>query len=63
MPSRYFIVASALLAAGCAAVGLYLLAHDAFGFSRRLIETASFGSAVALAFAWVFTAAKDSRAK
>jgi hypothetical protein len=63
MSSRYFIVVSAVLAAGCAAIGLYQLAHDAFGFSRYSIETASFGSAVFLAFVWLFTAAKDSRAK
>ena len=61
MPSRYFVLLSALLAAGCAAFGLYLLAHDAFGFSRHLIEMASFGSAVILGCAWVSTAAKDNR--
>jgi hypothetical protein len=63
MQSRYFILLRAFLAAGSAAVCLYLLAHDAFGFSRYLIGTASFGSAVVLAFVWLFAAAKDSRAK
>jgi hypothetical protein len=53
MPNRSFMLLSAVLA-GCAVVSLYLVAHDAFGFSRHLIAIGSFGSAAALAVACVF---------
>jgi hypothetical protein len=49
MSNRGLGLLLALLTAGCVAIGLYILAHDAIGIPRRSIVMGSFGSAVFLA--------------
>ncbi len=49
MLDRRYVLPFALLMAGCTAILLYVLAHDALGISRGSIITDSFGLAVLLA--------------
>lgn len=49
MPNRGLLLSFAFLAAGCAAIGLYTLAHDAIGIPSHSIVMDSFGSAAFLA--------------
>jgi hypothetical protein len=53
MFNRRFMLPVAVLTAGCAAVGLYTLAHDVIGISRHSIVMDSFGSATFFAIACV----------
>jgi hypothetical protein len=54
--NRQLTLLAALFSAACAAIMIYLLAHDAFGIPRDAIVTDSFGSAAFLAIACAVSA-------
>jgi len=61
MSKRGLILLAAFLAAGCMAIGLYVLIHDAVGIPRRSIAMDSFGSAAFLAVVCVITTFRRPR--
>lgn len=63
MSKREVMLLLALLAAGCAAIGLYVVAYDAFGLARESIVTDSLGSAAVLGLAWLVATLGGYRTK